>query len=88
MDQFGKLKNLTVCNEQVLTNSPSFQADFRKDRNGNLIKIGSKAHKVTFRDQVQKGEKVADTYEVESYKKYNAIDGTETGDFSCKCLIF
>ena len=62
--------------------------DFRKDRNGNAIKIGSKSHKVTFRDHVQKGEKVADTYEVESYKKYNAIDGAENGDFSCKCALF
>lgn len=43
---------------------------------------------MTFRDQVQKGEKVADTYEVESYKKYNAIEGSESGDFSCKCNIF
>lgn len=43
---------------------------------------------MTFRDQVQKGEKVADTYEVESFKKYNAIEGAETGDFSCKCHIF
>jgi hypothetical protein len=53
-----------------------------------VIKVGSKTHKVTFRDQVQKGDKVADTYEVESYKKYNAIEGGEAGDFSCKCSIF
>ena len=53
-----------------------------------MIKVGSKSHKVTFRDQVQKGDKVADTYEVESYKKYNAIEGAEAGDFSCKCTIF
>ena len=42
---------------------------------------------MTFRDQVVKGDKVADTFEVESYKKYNAIDNNETGDFSCKCSI-
>lgn len=62
--------------------------DFRKDRNGTAIKYGSKSHKVTFRDQIQKGEKVSDTYEVESYKKYNAIDSNEAGDFSCKCSVF
>jgi hypothetical protein len=62
--------------------------DFRRDRVGNAIKIGSKSHKVTFRDQIQKGEKVSDTYEVESYKKYNQIEGTESGEFSCKCAIF
>ena len=53
-----------------------------------MIKIGSKSHKVTFRDQIQKGDRVADTYEVESYKKYNAIETNEAGDFSCKCVIF
>jgi hypothetical protein len=65
-----------------------YYIDFRKDRAGNVIKVGSKGHKVTFRDQIQKGDKVADTYEVESYKKYNAIEGAEAGDFSCKCNIF
>jgi hypothetical protein len=37
---------------------------------------------------VIKAEGVADTYEVESYKKYNIIDGNESGEFSCKCSIF
>jgi hypothetical protein len=37
---------------------------------------------------VKKGELVSDTYEVESYKKYNVIDGNESGEFSCKCILF
>jgi hypothetical protein len=40
---------------------------------------------VTFRDQVNKGEKVDDVFVVENYKKYNMIDDNESGGFNCKC---
>ena len=62
----------------------------RRDRFGNTIKTGSKQHKLTFRDQVVKGETIQEIYEVECWKKYNALDGNgdDESTFKCKCSIF
>ena len=38
-----------------------------------MIKLGEKQHKLTFRDQIGKGE-IQDTFIVESYKAYNASE--------------
>ena len=53
-----------------------------------MIKFGSKQHKITFRDQVEKGEQITEIYEVESWKKYNAMmDGGEDDNIKCKCCL-
>ena len=60
----------------------------RRDRLGQDIKSQSgKRHKVTFRDDVMKGEKVSEVILIESYKKYNVLTASEKGD-NIKCLIF
>ena len=60
----------------------------RRDRLGQEIKSQSgKRHKVTFRDDIMKGEKVSEVILVESYKKYNLLTASEKGD-NIKCLIF
>ena len=44
----------------------------RVDQFGNAIIRGSKVHRVTFRDEAEKGTHVADFIIVQSFKKYNA----------------
>ena len=51
----------------------------RKDRFGNEIRMGDKGHKLTFKDQVEKGQRIADIIYVESYKKYNRPEGEDNG---------
>lgn len=60
----------------------------RRDRFGNWIKFGSKHHRIVFRDQVDRGNGVADIHEVESYKKYNVMNDLDDDTFKCKCNIF
>jgi hypothetical protein len=65
--------------------SPNSKSSYqRKDQMGNTIKHGSKRHKVTFVDQVQK-KSIAEVFFVESYKKYNSDESSST---SHCCLIF
>ena len=57
----------------------------RLDREENLIKRNGKKHKVTFTDQVEK-KPLVQVYCVESYKKYNAEDGS--GAETPCCALF
>ena len=57
----------------------------RIDRAGN--KIEQKSHKISFRDKIDKTQRVCDVYLVESYKKYNASEDPEES-IICKCNIF
>jgi hypothetical protein len=61
--------------------------EMRKDRFGNPINE-SKNHKLTFADQIQKKEKLAKIYLVESYKKYNAMEVDEEETKACSCVLF
>eukprot|EP00347_Sterkiella_histriomuscorum_P012908 403366759 len=69
-------------------NQNQLQQGPRRDRYGNVIRIGEKAHKLSFRDQVEKGEKISQIYEVESWKQYNTPTDMDDSAFSCKCVIF
>ena len=60
----------------------------RRDRYGNEINSNKKGQKISFRDQVVKGQELCDVVFVESYKKYNSLDNDDSGGFSCRCLIF
>ncbi|CDW74091.1 UNKNOWN [Stylonychia lemnae] len=62
--------------------------DIRRDRYGNSIKLGSKQHKISFKDHLNKDDQLSDVYEVESWKKYNAMESGEEESFKCKCIIF
>ena len=43
-------------------------------------------HRVTFRDEAEKGVPLADVVIVESYKKYNQYDEDDALS-SCKCAL-
>ena len=43
----------------------------RRDRFGNDISSEKKVQRVSFRDQIVKGQDLCDVVIVESYKKYN-----------------
>ena len=65
----------------------------RKDLFGNIIKKGSKKHKVVFIDYkgIKKGNLITDI-EVESYKKYNEDVSkrhfNENVNCQCSCILF
>ncbi|CDW85685.1 UNKNOWN [Stylonychia lemnae] len=80
--------SMTMPFNQQLQTSALGAVGPRRDRLGNLIKIGEKQHKLTFRDQIEKGEKLEQIFEVESWKQYNAPFEAEESAFSCKCSIF
>eukprot|EP00347_Sterkiella_histriomuscorum_P002484 403367972 len=71
-----------------LSSKDAHNSDIRRDRFGNIIKYGSKSHKIVFRDQIEKTGQIKDVYEVESWKKYNAMADGDDESFKCKCLIF
>ena len=50
----------------------------RKDKYGTLITKRHKSHKITFSDQVDKNQSLAEVKVVDSYKKFNRWD--ENGD--------
>jgi len=58
----------------------------RRDTAGKNISNGSR-YRISFRDKVQAQTEIADTFYVESYKKYNASETEEETQF-CKCSIF
>lgn len=58
----------------------------RHDSDGKIINE-SGLHKLVYRDQKDKKYKLADTYEVESYKAYNASEVDDEG-MVCHCTIF
>jgi protein tyrosine phosphatase len=60
----------------------------RHDSEGKEINIKGQ-HKLIYRDQLDKGKScsLADTYEVESYKAYNASEVEDEG-MVCHCSVF
>lgn len=53
----------------------------RRDRLGNVINVGVQHRwKITFRDMVQRGQPIATTHYVESYKEFNKIEDDPYAD--------
>ena len=58
----------------------------RKDRRGKVIVKGGKSHRISFKDQVCPGERLATVTIVESYKQYN-VDVSLSSNTGCGCRV-
>jgi hypothetical protein len=87
--EFYEIKNE---NEENKNKNENFIINIRKDMFGNIIKKGSKKHKVSFIDykKNQRGKLISEI-EIESYKKYNkqaTMRDYNYDDVNCQCSCF
>lgn len=66
--------------------SPKKEKPIRKDYKGTIIQKGSKAHRVSFIDQIAKTNLKEEVF-VDSYKEFNIDMSNPNENCSCKCLM-
>lgn len=82
--------SLAPCalSQGILKSASATSASIRIDRDGNVIIAGSKSHRVSFADEVDRSPRpIAKVHKVESLKSFNFGNRFVEGENGCVCTI-